>query len=239
MNYTSDFQSFVDIIEKQKWNTNIANFKDIKSLIGTSLTKKPNEPNYKLIKIIFQNINLGRSPKGEFINHSNVKLNLDISFQANINAKSKEIEISNSSVAFNIKTGSWSSGADSSIMSWHLDTETPKTTDEFIHPLFHFHFGGHQITSNPDIYYGNILLLSAPRIMHPPLDFILAFDFIIHNFYDEQQRKPIVTDKDYKPIINRIKRSCWKPYFIAAADNLDMKMQSGFYSGKEIIGFSK
>jgi hypothetical protein len=240
MNYNTDFQIFVNIIEKQGWNANIANFKDIKNLLGTSLQHKPNKPDYKLTKIIFQNINLGRSPKGKFINTYNRKLHLDITFQANIN-KFKEIEISNSNVAFNIKIAKTDSEieTDFSIMAWHLDTEHPKDNNEFIHPLFHFHFGGHQITSNSNIDYGNILLLSPPRLMHPPLDFILAFDFIIYNFYNDEQRYGIVSHRDYEPLIKRIKKVCWKPYFTTIVEYLDGREKVGFYSGREIIGIPK
>lgn len=105
--------------------------------------------------------------------------------------------------------------------AWHLDSHPPKdktakTTSSdgaFAHPRYHWQFGGKKIWEIADnSFYGNHLLLETPRLPHPPLDIILAVDFVLANFYGHvwQQLKD---DDEYIKYIKIAQEIYWRPYF--------------------------
>lgn len=103
--------------------------------------------------------------------------------------------------------------------AWHLDyhEDEPNQVPEFIHPSYHFHHGGRKIkdtTSN----YGELLLLDAPRLMHPPLDLFLAVDFLVSNFVKERKWKNLRADTTYEEIIKASQIKWWKKYYQQVAN---------------------
>ena len=97
---------------------------------------------------------------------------------------------------------------------WHLDKEE-NTDGKFMHPLYHFHAGGKDIK---DFLYeeGGVVIISSPRIPHPPMDIILAIHFIIQNFVNSSeypQKLKLLQDDNYVDIIERAQERILKPYF--------------------------
>jgi hypothetical protein len=108
---------------------------------------------------------------------------------------------------------------------WHLDCDRFYDEDgelvimdgvqKFTHPLYHFQFGGEKMNIHNS---GEILLLAAPRIPHPPMDIFLSIHFILKNFYSAKETaysfiQDLYNDEDYKFIIDRAKQRMWDPYF--------------------------
>ncbi|MGH2666711.1 hypothetical protein [Flavobacterium sp.] len=94
--------------------------------------------------------------------------------------------------------------------SWHLDKGSPENA-LFSHPEYHMNFGGSHMVKQGDIF-GNLLLLSSPRILHPPMDIILSCDFIIRNFYTKSNHQKITLHPKYLEIVENAKSRYWQPY---------------------------
>lgn len=96
--------------------------------------------------------------------------------------------------------------------AWHLDRED-NVNGHFIHPLFHFHAGGRKIKG---LSTGNLLMLGSPRIPHPPMDIILAINFVILNFFNSDifktQRK-ILSCPEYVRLVKDSEKTILTPYF--------------------------
>lgn len=105
--------------------------------------------------------------------------------------------------------------------AWHFDrhiintrTDDPHVTED-IHPLYHFQFGGARMTKIAD-QLGQTLLLDPPRLMHPPMDGILAIDFVLAN-YAGGIWKSLREDAQYGNLIVPQFEKFWKPYFDGVA----------------------
>ena len=105
------------------------------------------------------------------------------------------------------------------ICSWHLD-KGDSTKSLFTHPTYHLNFGGDHMKDkikeeeNPK-YYGGLLLLPAPRVLHPPMDIILSCDFIIKNFYEKAKHVSLTSLPGYKDLLERAKNRYLRPYIYA------------------------
>ncbi|SCY49761.1 hypothetical protein SAMN02927916_2306 [Flavobacterium anhuiense] len=98
--------------------------------------------------------------------------------------------------------------------SWHLDKERNPENCKYTHPYYHFQFGGKKL----EYLEPNLGVLSSPRIPHPPMDIILAFHFIINNFYNNKSFKfvkKILNDHDYQTILSNSQKRIWDEYFKA------------------------
>ena len=107
--------------------------------------------------------------------------------------------------------------------AWHIDRHTidtkkdsPHITDE-IHPLYHFQFGGAKMTK-PQHQHEGTLLLAPPRLMHPPMDGILAIDFVLAN-YAGSIWKSLRQDSEYNNLVLPQFDQIWKPYFASVAES--------------------
>lgn len=101
--------------------------------------------------------------------------------------------------------------------AWHFDRhiintaiDDPYITDE-IHPLYHFQFGGARMASISE-NLGSTFLVDPPRIMHPPLDGILAIDFVLSN-YEGVSWKQLREERRYINLVDAKLEELWKPYF--------------------------
>lgn len=115
--------------------------------------------------------------------------------------------------------------------AWHLDLHVPSSHDQikkkkkkaatvepfdptrFMHPDYHFHHGGKKLDSLDS--YGNIILLDTPRVMHHPLDILLAIDFVVSNFVFSETWNDLRNEIRYKKIIEQAQEWWWKPYYEA------------------------
>lgn len=133
--------------------------------------------------------------------------------------KGEELVWSITSTAMNLEFS-----ADSSTVGagwsqyWHLDThiDPPGTSppDE-AHPMFHLHFGGGRMAARRLAKagcWGQMLEMHGPRIAHPPLDLILALDFILANATGPRWKKEFCKAKEYSTAVGNSQRRFWKPY---------------------------
>ncbi len=127
----------------------------------------------------------------------------------------------------------------SCICSWHLDRH--KGNSDYCHPIYHLNFGGKNMIEhsikNRD-YFGNLLLLPSPRIVHPPLDIILSCDFIIRNFYKKQTHTEITRNPAYLDLIKRATFRYWKPFFFAINSNWEPFFKTDNLCYNDIIDYN-
>ena len=106
------------------------------------------------------------------------------------------------------------------IHGWHFDrhvgdpSKKPGDT-EAAHPRYHFHFGGNRMRAfareNNLSSFPHLLLFDGPRPAHPPLDAILAIDFLLSNFFAAEWRA-LRNNAEYNSVLSSAQRRLWKPY---------------------------
>lgn len=152
--------------------------------------------------------------KGKFpkrMSHTGIKI-LELEFDMNLDGNFEDAMAGKdpfSSYVLNIVLY----GLDNSNMLYnaiHLDRHDGSESNS-VHPYYHFHFGGNRLTDNVE-NYGQILILDSPRLMHHPLDFILAVDFIISNFAPESWHR-LKKNSNYISILQKAQKIFVEPYF--------------------------
>ncbi|EKO3577907.1 hypothetical protein [Vibrio metschnikovii] len=113
--------------------------------------------------------------------------------------------------------------------AWHLDFHDD-SYPEFIHPNYHFHHGGRRIKEVTEDY-GELVLLDAPRLMHPPLDLFLAIDMLASNFLKERFWRNLRADTTYQELIKESQINWWMHYYQQIADYWNHQT-----SGKDDVG---
>jgi hypothetical protein len=228
------------------WEKNVPNA----NILNTNLnySSSGNIINYSLEKtspLIFKNIDLDRHsiPTGIENLHSDDKdfeIHLNILLSEHSDEDDFTIDpLTKLGVSIKVK-GDYVKDGDmkSAICSWHLDRDAPAAST-YCHPLYHLNFGGDQMTSHsladPN-YFGNLLLMPNPRIIHPPMDLILSCDFIIRNFYKKSTHKAITELPAYKTIFNRSAKRYWSSYAFAFASKWDNKLTVSNLSHENVIG---
>jgi hypothetical protein len=111
--------------------------------------------------------------------------------------------------------------------AWHLDRHisTPRGDDpeggdydsDFAHPHYHLQYGGRRVWDKSDPEFGTHLLLEPPRIAHPPLDGVLAVDFVLSNYFGPQWRLLRSESPVYNELVAGAQRRLWRPYALATA----------------------
>ena len=102
--------------------------------------------------------------------------------------------------------------------AWHLDKHIKAVGDNpstLVHPDYHFQHGGKNVWSLND--YGSSLILETPRLPHPPLDAILAVDFILSNYYGKRWESMHIDNSDYQDLVKAAQERCWMPYAFSTA----------------------
>lgn len=105
--------------------------------------------------------------------------------------------------------------------SWHQDMQdenekgVKKSKYQFIHPLYHFHAGGSAIQSKGP---GSLIMLGSPRLPHPPMDIILAINFVICNFFSTGEKKfeeemKILDCDEYRRLLMKSAKRLYGPYY--------------------------
>lgn len=100
------------------------------------------------------------------------------------------------------------------IAAWHLDRHIEGGNDgepEEIHPLYHFQYGGRRVAPYAELF-GAGLLTQSPRLAHPPLDGVLAIDFVLSHFA-YRDWKTLMGDATYRNIVRKSQEVFWYPYF--------------------------
>lgn len=107
--------------------------------------------------------------------------------------------------------------------AWHLDYHDTDFNEEFSHPKFHFQFGGKNLREsvldpNKPIQSGEIYLIESPRLAHPPMDTVLAVDFVVSNFIGRSALQNLRSDAQFRPLLRESSDTLWKPYFTELND---------------------
>lgn len=95
--------------------------------------------------------------------------------------------------------------------AWHFDKH-PSSPTEAAHPEYHFQYGGRNIYNLPN--YGSHLILEAPRVAHPPLDCVLAIDFILSNYFGTEWQI-LRTETQYRNLLSEAQKMFWLPYVLS------------------------
>lgn len=119
---------------------------------------------------------------------------------------------------------------------FHIDMHQPQEGDgvnKYIHPMFHFTYGGNQIVEN-EIERGKLFLTSTPRLVHHPLDIPLSIDFLLRNYISRERLFSLTCDPQYGEILKRCQYRIWRPYYLALAESLSQfpkgKLDSSDYA---------
>ena len=99
------------------------------------------------------------------------------------------------------------------ICAWHLDRnqgDADEASRHFVHPCHHFQFGGRRLPR--ELGYGQLLFIEPPRLAHPPLDAILAIDFVLTNYFPNTWQKLRRENPQYTRVIEEAQHRCWRPY---------------------------
>ena len=109
------------------------------------------------------------------------------------------------------------------LATWHLDRHQlapgDNPSEEGVHPLYHFHFGGRKTWDEYDagnLSFGSALFLDPPRLPHPPLDAVLGIDFLLSNF-DWTTWNKLIQVGEYRNIVRQYQERFWLPYAQACA----------------------
>lgn len=103
--------------------------------------------------------------------------------------------------------------------AWHFDKHIGVEGEAIgeVHPLYHLQFGGNKLTECHE-NLGSMFLSDAPRLMYPPMDGILAIDFILSN-YAGLVWNDLRVDGEYINLVKPAYDSLWKPYFESIASS--------------------
>jgi len=85
-----------------------------------------------------------------------------------------------------------------------------------VHPHYHIQFGGKNVKS---VSPGKLIVASPPRIAHPPMDALLATDFVISNYFSSEWLKLRTKSTEYLPLIKESQKGYWLPYADALKRN--------------------
>lgn len=102
------------------------------------------------------------------------------------------------------------------LSAWHLDRHISNEEDEIYvdHPLYHFQFGGRRMWEEVQDY-GEVLVPEPPRIAFPPMDAILAVNFVLANYFGDEWRGLIDLeegDDEYRELVVDAQKRLWRPY---------------------------
>jgi len=201
---------------------------------------------YELQKITFKNVDEvgGRVPSDS----EEISVSLTITIKSTLTPSDKVFNPL-SELSFDIELNGQrinptTSNIDDLYACWHLDLHIEKTGDgtpKYCHPMYHFAFGGNKLEAMGDDFFGNGLVLPAPRLMYPPMDAVLGIDFILQNYFEREKIQTLLDDTSYIEIVNNSQTRLWKPFFaslysfwdaasIITDDNFTNKKLFPFYS---------
>lgn len=116
--------------------------------------------------------------------------------------------------------------------AWHLDYDIKE--HEYMHPCFHFTFGGEKID---DVNSGGLLIMTTPRIVHPPLDFVLGIDFVLSNFFKKEEYTIIKSNPLYRAAVKHSQDRLWKPFVCSVCNSINQSNHplDNYFSAQQLI----
>jgi hypothetical protein len=101
------------------------------------------------------------------------------------------------------------------LSAWHLDRHIANEEDQMYsdHPIYHFQFGGERMWEQIDDY-GGVLLPESPRVAYPPMDAVLATNFVLANFFGDEWKSLVGEngDSEYLKLLSDAQNRFWRPY---------------------------
>jgi hypothetical protein len=123
---------------------------------------------------------------------------------------------------FNIVVAGYNKQAEDLLAAWHFDKHEFGEDDNettYIHPEYHFTYGGRKMWNRTDLSWGASLILPTPRFVHPPLDAILGIDFVLGNYIEKDKCHKITKLPEYKKMIYRSQLRMWRPYYLSISNH--------------------
>lgn len=216
----SEFRNFYILLSQDKWFKKIFDTSQLEALVGKSKHTSSDIWEYSTSRLIFRKIDLQRHVRPEAIKpDDDATLELEVGFNGQYSVLTNKIYDHIKSLAVRITINLESIDEDLVVIErnclWHLDKHDYTKAVNSSHPLYHFEFGGSSKTETEGFSYGHFILLDTPRIMHPPLDIVLAIDFVLKHFYPYSQSKSLTDKAQYKEIIKNAQYRMWRPYFLS------------------------
>lgn len=156
--------------------------------------------------------------KAEF---KHVKLNMSLTFEG------KELSIDSiSEMSVDIVLIGMDCGKDVH-NAWHFDFHSTLGDETFAHPMFHCQNGGRNLRTSPNdssnpIETGEIFLVESPRIAHPPLDPVLAIDFVVGHFLGNSDLNKLHNTREFRHALQTSMKAVWKPYYQTMVNFFDV-----------------
>ncbi|MDP1843378.1 MAG: hypothetical protein Q8K64_08155 [Sediminibacterium sp.] len=226
-----EFKNFFILLTQNSWFNKIANGRELEKIVSTCNKNENDNWQYNLIKFEFKNINIDRHTRPLIVNKlvksgdGTASAFLSVSCNCDSINKTGKIEdpikTLSTKIVLQFEFINEEDPYEVKILqsSWHLDKHDETKKTESSHPLYHYEFGGSEIVKNSEFDFGDFFLIDSPRLMHPPLDLILAIDFIIKNYYKEEDHSNLTGQGLYKRYIKNAQTRVWRPYAISFASN--------------------
>lgn len=224
-----DLKSLAKLLEKHKFKENgtmeITKLEELITDVESKLGGK------KKKKMVFATKNEGIAfhtlTTGMSANPATKNQKLDLYLSMSFEYHSEEAEVDDIMKHYNLNLhikGVQKNNPSNHDFGWHqdgfeemrLDVKRKKKRKlQFIHPYYHFHAGGTAIAGKGP---GSLMMLSSPRLPHPPMDIVLAVNFVICHFYSTHETRfadelGIFEDEDYKQLVERAATRLYKPYY--------------------------
>lgn len=247
LNAKEEFRNLFILLKQNRWFKKICDSNQLERINGLTNSSSQKDWTYSIEKLIFKNLNLDshRHIRPLFdIDQANAFVELSVSFEGENNPIGQNIYNSLNRVdtkfvikceyfereTYNIKIAQ---------SSWHLDTHDSSKEIDFAHPKYHFEFGGSELNKTEGFSFGDFIIFDTFRIMHPPLDIVLAIDFVIKNFYSYKENYSLTQNELYKRYIHNARIRLWRPYALSFANNFE-SINEGVFTfdsnfSKEII----
>ncbi len=168
--------------------------KPIEDAANECLSRKPTGRDdswgYRIRDLLFQQVEDLRKVRPKSLSKSNINVTLDVDFAAQCMEHDGNSVDGISELTVNLLVSDQSKQFR---QSWHFDRHIQKPTDPkpiAAHPLYHFQSGGRHILNFEDDFFGSVLFVEGPRIAHPPMDGLLAIDFVLSNYFGTKWRSP-------------------------------------------------
>ena len=215
MNFETNFQLYIDVLSKYK--------KDLRSKVQLEIEqikeiRKTMHSNKEEVTYSFSKIRLN-IPKRVRPSHCIPRSLTDFYITLSTNEDIVFKKINKIVEDPFIKLGTINIVLDSKpyLSSWHLDRHIDSGVPSSFHPFYHLSFGGLQMEKldlDGEEKFGHSLIVRAPRISHPPMELILSIDYILQHYFDKNELD-LLSDPNYKKIINDLKIKFWKPYYLS------------------------
>lgn len=212
--YIKDLEMLQTLITKYEIE---GNFRVIDNVIEDLRSKTFVDYDFSDLEFVINGVMAGTQPSNETFNYCIVKLDNKVAITDPITRNIDNLHI----YTLDFKIELYKSKRDRNeprYSSWHLDKERSPENCRYTHPYYHFQFGGKKL----EYIEEGLGVLSSPRIPHPPMDVILAFHFVINNFYNNRRFlfvNNILNDPDYIRILKNSQKRIWADYFKAFQPN--------------------